>query len=848
LQILDLANTQITGIPDYLGQLSNLWLLDLSFNHITAIPDSVARLSRLRFLHLWRDQITAIPDSLGQLSNLEGLYLSGNRITTIPDSLAQLSNLQRLDLSNNQITAIPDSLARLSNLLSLILSGNQITAIPDSVAQLSSLQNLNLGNNQITAVPDSFAKLEQLTELFLHGNPGLGIPDEILGPTYREVHGSPPVSPKPPKEILSYYFSQHAGSRPLNEAKLILVGQGGAGKTSLVNALTTGKFDSTEKTTEGIKISDWPCTLSGDDKVTLHIWDFGGQEMMHATHLFFLTARSLYLLVLNRRHGGSDREADYWFRLIRAFGGKNAPVIVVLNKQKSEPFDVNRGGWLEKYAENIRGFVGTDCMDAKTIDRLKERIQEHLRDLKDLKAGFPARWFAIKKELTGMGAQYVTFEDYRAICRKHGEGDVEKQTSLAGFLHDLGIALNYRNDPRLRFAYVLKPEWVTEGIYGLLHAFVTTKGLFTSAEAERALAGKGYTTEAADFIMGLMEQFELSFPLGDYQKRTLIPQLLDDQQPEMARDFKPAECLNFGYQYPIVTEGLLPRFIVRTHHLSEAATRWKSGVILRDPNGCRGLVRTDSGEGQVRIHIDGPEGSRRELLAIIRHNFNAIHADYQFQPRELVYPKGAPDKFVFLDEVEAFQSSGMPAMPIALPNGTVVMHPFASLVEPAPPNPLRVFLSYAHEDEEHVKQLLKDLKLMERNGLIRVWHDRALTAGEKWEERILQELNLADVIVCQLSRDFLASDFCVLRELERAIERKTAGEAELIAYVLKECGWKEVEKLEQFQILPKGAKPLAKWGDTDAYWRAVAEGIQAAVKKLQETRPLRDLRARAGGV
>ena len=74
---------------------------------------------------------------------------------------------------------------------------------------------------------------------------------------------------------------------------------------------------------------------------------------------------------------------------------------------------------------------------------------------------------------------------------------------------------------------------------------------------------------------------------------------------------------------------------------------------------------------------------------------------------------------------------------------------------------------------------------MERNGLIRPWSDHALTVGELWEARILQELNDADIIVCQLSRDFLASDFCVLKELETAIQRKQRGEAELFAYVLE---------------------------------------------------------------
>src|SRR5262249_17761278 len=159
----------------------------------------------------------------------------------------------------------------------------------------------------------SLTQLANLTRLFLHRNPGLGIPDEILGPTNIDVVVER-KQPKPPEEILNYYFSQRAGSRPLNEAKLILVGQGGVGKTSLVKTLTTGRFKSSEKSTEGIKISDWSCSLTRKEKVTLHIWDFGGQEMMHATHQFFLTARTLYLLVLNRRQGGLDREADYWFR------------------------------------------------------------------------------------------------------------------------------------------------------------------------------------------------------------------------------------------------------------------------------------------------------------------------------------------------------------------------------------------------------------------------------------------------------------------------------------------------------------------------------------------------------
>ena len=91
----------------------------------------------------------------------------------------------------------------------------------------------------------------------------------------------------------------------------------------------------------------------------------------------------------------------------------------------------------------------------------------------------------------------------------------------------------------------------------------------------------------------------------------------------------------------------------------------------------------------------------------------------------------------------------------------------------------------------------------------------------------------ADVILCQLSRDFLSSDFCVLNELGTAIRRKEEGSAELIAYLLKDCGWDEVPKLKQFQMLPRGMKPLRAW-NKDEYWRAVAKGIREVLEKLQK--------------
>ena len=91
------------------------------------------------------------------------------------------------------------------------------------------------------------------------------------------------------------------------------------GKTSLVNRLVHDIFIPGEAKTEGIAITQWSIRLNSTEDVRLHVWDFGGQEIMHATHRFFLSQRSLYLLVLNGRGGRQQADAAYWLNLIATY-------------------------------------------------------------------------------------------------------------------------------------------------------------------------------------------------------------------------------------------------------------------------------------------------------------------------------------------------------------------------------------------------------------------------------------------------------------------------------------------------------------------------------------------------
>ena len=99
--------------------------------------------------------------------------------------------------------------------------------------------------------------------------------------------------------------------------------------------------------------------------------------------------------------------------------------------------------------------------------------------------------------------------------------------------------------------------------------------------------------------------------------------------------------------------------------------------------------------------------------------------------------------------------------------------------------PLRIFCSYAHEDEEHLNDLQDWLRGLQRQGLIEWWHDRGISPGWEWEEAIDKNLRTADIILLLVTPDFMASDYVFEKEIGRAIERHERGEARVIPIIVR---------------------------------------------------------------
>ncbi|MCC3593462.1 leucine-rich repeat domain-containing protein [Microcoleus sp. PH2017_28_MFU_U_A] len=637
LTLIYLGDNQITKIPDAISQLSNLTLIYFSNNQITQIPEAICQLSNLTEIDLGGNQITEIPEAICQLSNLTEIDLRFNQVTEIPKAIAQLSHLTWLDLRFNQITEIPDAIASLSNLTGLYLSNNQITEIPDAIAQLSNLTTLDLENNQIEKIPECLETLPKLEKLDLRGNP-LPISPEVLGDT---------ENPGTPAAIFNYLRQLRREVRPLHEAKFLILGEGSVGKTSLINRLTHNQYNPNEPQTDGLNITNWQITVN-TKPVKLNVWDFGGQEIYHATHQFFLTKRSLYLLVSNCRTSEDENRLEYWLKLIESFGDAS-PVILVGNKCDEQPLDLNRKALRDKYP-NIKAIIETSCQSGTGIDELRSAIHTEISQLKEVYDLLPLSWFQVKQRLENLDKDFISISEYATICATENILAETDQTQLIGLLHNLGIVLNFREHPILQSTNILNPHWVTEGIYALLSddaLKVKTKGILTYADLSRILDSTKYPSHRYNCLTELMGEFQLCFPLSHCTPRTfLIPGILPKEEPENTE--LQGETLEFQYHYRILPDSILSRFIVLMHEKIHNCTHWRTGVMLEYTEGAEvyniARIKSDPEDEKISIAVSGRESTRRSFLSLIRDTFTKIHNSFaNLEVSQWVPVPGYPD-------------------------------------------------------------------------------------------------------------------------------------------------------------------------------------------------------------
>ena len=874
LKELDLSNNQLSSPPPEIGQLTDLKQLDLSKNQISQLPQWICKLSALSELNLYDNQLITLPPEIAQLTAIKELVLSKNRINTLPPELSQLTTLTGLYLFKNQLTTLPPWIGRLAALKVLRIFNNKLSKLPPEIGQLTALTELWLFENQLGTLPPEILQLRSLKHLLLHKNSELRIPDSILGPTVGEIFGSKKSRKEParPADILNFYFTRQqaaaAGTlRAVNEIKVMLVGRGEAGKTSLRRYFTGQPHNPTEKETPGIALEDF-ALVCGDQKICVHLWDFAGQEITHALHQFFLTEGCVYILVLDPRSNTEMKDAHYWLGMLQRYAGK-APVVVALNRQDSRPggYDVDRR-LLEKQFSAIADFIPTNCETREGCDELSAALCTAVQALPDTQPPqqtVPAEWLAVKEECfqesqgkaapskrkkaSSAARQHLRFDEFRQICVKHGEADVGKQESLARLLHQLGAVLHFVDDPRLRDTAVLNPHWVTDAVYRLLRAKEGdhSDGILSIEDAQVTLPKE--TKKTVRYLLRLMERFEMCFPLDEEADkeatRWLVPASLGKYMPEgVGEEWDEPGAVQMRYVYDPLPEGVIPRFIVTTQRLSEGQPRlrWRYGVVLQDGK-AKALVRRGDNENHLKISAFGPEADRLRLLEIIQGNLERINADVpKPEPYAEMELSGLPGVYRPVSDLEAAEMGGQ-EVAVKTAEGNALVQPTPQLnraTEPESRDPARVplslFLSYSTKDKKAKEFFQENLTVMGKKKLITPWHDGLIEPGTLWRQEIMSKLESMDIFVGLLTNAFIASDFIETVEVAAA-KKKLEAEGREFLFVLilvDDISLADLD-LAAYQIMKPGDKAISQHKNRKDGFSQAQKELETLIKKRQQS-------------
>lgn len=584
-----------------------------------------------------------------QINDATDLDLSGLELNEIPLELSKLTHLTKLNLSGNRLSEIK-GLENLTNLTELVLAHNSIAEIK-GLEQLSQLVSLDLSWNDITEIKGLEA-LWQLTKIYLDNNRLTEIPEYFvrLGqPVYwnNEFYenglfvGENPFTSPPPKIIkqgigaIWEYFDQRkkSGGELLNEAKLILLGDGRSGKTSLANRLLCKDLPKEADRTQGVDIAigEYSFPLVNGTDFKINIWDFAGQDKYKTVHQLFYTESSLYVMVAES--GNMNIDYDDWFQTAALFG-EGSPLILVLNEFKSGigmgSFDSNY--WKKQFPDLLKEVFTVNLRTRQNFAAVEEYIRLLAQTLPHTKYTFPSNWAAIRRALNERrNKQYITLKEYLKICTDNDLPERRSALILSSVLHKVGDCLHYQKSELLKQYVILKNEWATDAVYKILDDKIVAEqkcGFFDRSDIERIWDSDEYV-DMRPQLLELMKQFKLAYQLPG-KEEFVTPPLLLPGKPE-SFTWPELDSLELYIEYEFIPKALLTQFIV-TRHADIARDRtlvWRHGVILQWEDEAIAEVSKTKLEGRDAFYIRTHGNNRKGIMTVILKTFRELHAEYK---------------------------------------------------------------------------------------------------------------------------------------------------------------------------------------------------------------------------
>ncbi len=607
-----------------LTNLTSLQRLDVSRTQVNDLSP-LKNLADLQLLYIDNTKVKNL-NPLKNFVTLQQLHVHNTKVSDL-SPLKNLVALQRLHVHNTKVS----DLSPLKNLTDLQL----LTVSDTKVSDLSPLKNLT--DLQLLYVSDT--KVSDLSPLKKIIEKGVAVGGNEYGIGIK-VEDCPLTNP--PKEIveqgnaaiLRYWQEQdRVGLKKVNEARLLLVGEGNSGKTTLKDKLKDPNAEMPEHdaTTRGIDIERLMCTNRAGEDFTVQVWDFGGQNIQKYAHQFFMSDSVVYAVLSNTRE--QNQNFQYWLNIIELLG-KDSPFFIVQNEKDGHAEALKDISQIqERFPTTFQSVEHVNLKNAATdkrFDALRLKLFEAATQLPHTQKEYLVSFVNVRQQLARLSEteQTIPFKQFKQLCKAEGIEDPELMNDYARTFTLLGIALHFEDDLHLSAQVFLRPKWIIDALFAVLYADIVAQqqGKFTAADAKKIWQAEMYD-DMHGVLLQLMVKFHLCYAIPNSESY-IVPQRLPTRSKEEAF-VPPPDATHLLYRYKFLPSGLLTQLTCRLHQRIEGAKVWNDAVQFSTKNG-EGHVFVRENSADNHLELFGFGRAKTDLINTVVDTIDAIHQNSKF--------------------------------------------------------------------------------------------------------------------------------------------------------------------------------------------------------------------------
>ena len=758
-----------------IGELKSLTYLSISRNSIGEKGAAhIAKLKSLTYLNISSNSIGEKGAAeVGKLQALTKLDISSNNIGEKGAAeIGGLKSLTKLHIRSNSITEKgAAAIGKLTALTYLDIRSNSIGDMGVAeMGQLTNLSEMDSGDNGIIQARQ-LLRMSQLDYLQLRGNPIRDVPDHIV-------------------EQYNCIADLRAWDQELRTAekvvqndvvKLQVLGNGNAGKSSLVEALKMGRCAERFTSTHGIKVDVLQYEVEGEP-VQFHYWDFGGQEIYHGTHRLFIASQAVHLLV-------ADAESETLARERQRVGDRDRPEemvlhqplqhyiktstdlspdscrLVVQNKMDLPPMPLDPD-LPSVAAKNSIECLSVSATTGEGITALQTKLGAMRHQVRHFGLPMPATWLAVQQYFIENRAsakvdrrRQMSVEKFNAVCMRHGVSAASAPALLA-FLHHTGLV--YRNENLMKDRIILDQEWALDAIYRPLErtsAFYAElrKELRGRVQVKRLFEAFGpeYDLDAKWLFLGFMQSCGLCFPINNNEQEEteesyyILPEFLPEAiTPSAAKLWETVGSTEtFEYRPAYLDYFTVQQFIVALGRKTSVEHIWRNGVVIGTPAG-KIKVEADAKMNKLVATMEG--GTVNRYLGALVRMFEE-EEDWSRKERgsDWYDAEGKPldvGRLQANDERRGHWPETEEASWAQGRHGEAGDNDLTTALPDVPQTaPKRLVISFASENIGHLESIKEALANYELDGTVQVLYDDKVIDGRAgWDQQIQELFATAD--------------------------------------------------------------------------------------------------------